>query len=164
MIFSEIRLCLPIGKLSWATHASIRQTSQCVHLSEIWFLGPFLDSRTKTFIIQRVRERVQEHLFSFFFFFAVFIDLYLFLYTPPILLSLLLPSPMIPTLPIYSVVLVFFYFAYRLVPCMSLLGYSLLSRFSGTVNCRLFFCFVFVFAFLIYFKKSLMSKYHTHSI
>ena len=31
----------------------------------------------------------------------------------------------------------FFYFLWRLNPCMSLLGLSLLSRFSGIMNCRL---------------------------
>ena len=42
-------------------------------------------------------------------------------------------------LSIYSGDLVFFYFPCRLHPCMSLLGSSLLSRFSGIVNCRLVF-------------------------
>ena len=42
-------------------------------------------------------------------------------------------------LPIYSGDLVFFYFSCRLDPCKSLLGSSLLSRFSGIVNCELVF-------------------------
>ena len=50
---------------------------------------------------------------------------------------------MVPMLPIYSGDLVFFYFPCWLDPCMSLLGSSLFSRFSGIVNCRLdFFCFM----------------------
>ena len=54
--------------------------------------------------------------------------------------SALLPSsPMVPMLPIYSGDLVIFYFPCRLDPSMSLLGSSLLSRFSGIVNCGLIF-------------------------
>ena len=53
------------------------------------------------------------------------------------------PSPMVPMLPIYSGDLLFLYFPCRLDPCTSLLGSSLLSRFSGVVNCRLvFLCFM----------------------
>ena len=47
-------------------------------------------------------------------------------------------SPMIPTFPIYSGDLVFFYCPYRLNLCISLFGSFLVSRLSGIVNCRLF--------------------------
>ena len=65
---------------------------------------------------------------------------------PFTLLSSLLPFK-IPMLPIYSKDLVFFYYPCRLDPCMSLLGSSLLSRFSGIVICGLVF-------FDLYFKST----------
>ena len=68
-----------------------------------------------------------------------FTDLYFFLCSPPFLSPALQPSPMVPMLPIYSGDLVFFYFPCRLDLCMSLLGSSLLSKFSGIVICGLVF-------------------------
>ena len=79
----------------------------------------------------------------------IIIELYIFLWSLPYFSPLLQPSPKVPMplqpslkvplLPIYSRDLVFFYFPCRLDLCMSLLGSSLLSRFSGIVVCRLAF-------------------------
>ena len=69
----------------------------------------------------------------------VFIELYIFLCSPPFLSPPLLPSPLVLMLLIYSGDLDFSYFPCRLNPCMSLLGFSLLSGFSRIVNCRLVF-------------------------
>ena len=72
-----------------------------------------------------------------------FIELYIFLCSPPWLTLPLQPSHMPPMLPICSGDLIFFYFPCRLDLCMSLLGSSLLSKFSGVMNCRLaFLCFM----------------------
>ena len=65
---------------------------------------------------------------------ALHFSLLPFYFSPP-----LQTSWKIPMLPIYSGNLVFSYYPCRLDLCMSLLGFLLLSRFSGIVICRLFF-------------------------
>ena len=77
-------------------------------------------------------------IFSFLFL-LIFIELYIFLCSLPCLSPPLQPSPKVPMLSIYSGDLIFFHFLCRLDLCMSLLGSSLLSRFSGTVICGLVF-------------------------
>ena len=64
-----------------------------------------------------------------------FIELYIFLCCPPFFSLHLLPSSITHMLPIYSGDLVCFHFLCRLDLCMTLLGSSLLSRFSGIVIC-----------------------------
>ena len=73
------------------------------------------------------------------FFLLIFIELYIFLCSTPYLPPPFQPSPRVPMLPIYSGDLIFLYYPYRLDLCMSLLGSSLLSRFSGIVICGLVF-------------------------
>ena len=80
------------------------------------------------------------YLLNFYYFhWAIYFSL-----LPIFLFSRLLPSPMVPMLPISLEDLVFFYFSCRLDRCMSLLGSSLLYNFSGIVICGLFsLCFMY---------------------
>ena len=68
--------------------------------------------------------------------------------SPPCLSSPLQPPPKVPML---QGDLVFFYYSCRLDLYMSLLGSSLLSRFSGIVICERFFYFMFYLFFVCVF-------------
>ena len=79
----------------------------------------------------------------YFFLFNCFYWAVYFFHSTPFFSPPLLPFPMILMPPIHSGDLVFFYISCRLDPCMSLLGSSLLSRFSGIVICgQVFHCFM----------------------